>query len=48
MGTGDFFVLGIVAFWLVFVLVYLWKKKKAGKCIGCGGCDGSGCSKCGR
>lgn len=48
MGAGDFFVIGIVALWLISALIYLWKKKKAGKCIGCGGCGESGCSRCGR
>ena len=43
MRVRDYVLLGIICVCVVVVLVVLYKKKKSGRCIGCGG----DCSECG-
>lgn len=44
MGIGDYIILSVLFLWLLAVILFLWKKKKSGKCIGCSGGD---CGVCG-
>ena len=37
MGIGDFIVLSVLALWLITAVCHTRKRKKSGKCIGCGG-----------
>lgn len=43
MKVLDYILLALIAAAFVGALVFLWKSKKAGKCIGCGG---QGCPHC--
>lgn len=37
MSLGDIIILGILFLWLLLSVRYMRKRKKSGKCIGCGG-----------
>ena len=45
MSLGDIIILGILFLWLLLSIRYMRKRKKSGKCIGCGG-DCSACRGC--
>ena len=46
MKIGDIIILTVIALWLIAALIWAWKRKKAGKCIGCSACDSGACSSC--
>ncbi|MCQ2462139.1 MAG: FeoB-associated Cys-rich membrane protein [Clostridia bacterium] len=42
MGAADYVILSLIALAVIFAVVYMAKRKKQGKCIGCGG----DCAQC--
>ena len=38
----DFLILAILLLWILLSIRWMWRRKKSGKCIGCGG----DCSTC--
>lgn len=45
MNILDYLLLILIFLWLVLVLVLAYKKKKAGRCIGCSGGNCTICNK---
>ena len=46
MRIRDFVLLGLLMLWLAAALVFWWKKRKNGHCLGCDACSQEKCEHC--